>query len=472
MTSASTAKQPAKSAAERGEDAGRTELRYWAFLAIGALAVAGLFALMLATSRMPGAETVIPWPAGFFAKGLIIHVIFSLIVWFLGVFALLSSMAAYDLGGGAPRFRGLGSAGLAFFGMAFPLLFIPAFRPDSVASLNNYVPVVIDPAYYAGLVALALGVLFPVLRLLANVPGRLRNLPPLPLAMTAGAIIYIAALISFGAALALSWGEVPNKPFNEQLFWGGGHVLQFLYCLLMLTGWFKLARASLGEKVFDPDIFRLAVLLIMVFALPAPFFYLVFEPFSAMQIEAFRRMQFVLGFPTLMVAVGTLNGALAARREGPLPWRTTAFTALWLSALVFGVGGIMGFLVTGTDTRTPAHYHGVIAGVNLACMGMMLVICLPRLGAVAQSVSTKRLPVMLFGFGQLVACLGLFWAGGYGAPRKVPSGAATLADSAAIGMALHGMGAIVAIAGGVLFTVTVLLALWRRPDSKGQLNRI
>ena len=111
MTSASTAKQPAKSAAERGEDAGRTELRYWAFLAIGALAVAGLFVLMLATSRIPGAETVIPWPAGFFGKGLIIHVIFSLIVWFLGVFALLSSMAAYDLGGGAPRFRGLGSAG-------------------------------------------------------------------------------------------------------------------------------------------------------------------------------------------------------------------------------------------------------------------------------------------------------------------------------------------------------------------------
>jgi cytochrome c oxidase subunit 1 len=369
-------------------------------------------------------------------------------------------MAAYDLTDGVPRLGWLGRAGLTFFGMAFPLLFVPAFRPESVASLNNYVPVVIDPAYYAGLVALALGVLLPVLRLLANFPGRIRKLPPLPLAMTAGGVIYIAALASFGAALALSWGGVPNKAFNEQLFWGGGHVLQFLYCLLMLTGWFKLARASLGEDAFDPDIFRLAVLLVMVFALPAPFFYLVFKPFSAIQIEAFRRLQFVLGFPALMIAVGTLNAILAARRAGhTLPWRTTAFSALLLSWMVFGVGGLMGFLVTGTDTRTPAHYHGVIAGVNLACMGMMLVVCLPRLAAVARTVSTKRLHIMLFGFGQLVACVGLFWAGGYGAPRKVPSGGAVLTDSAAIGMALHGIGAAVAVAGGVVFVVAVLRAL-------------
>ena len=463
MTGASTAALPGNSAADRA-NAARGELRYWAFLAIGALGVAGLFALLLATSRIPGAEKVVAWPAGFFAKGLIIHVIFSLMVWFLGVFALLASMATYDLSTGAPRLASLGRAGIAFFGMAFPLLFIPAFRQDSIASLNNYVPVVIDPAYYIGLVALGLGVLLPVVRLLANFPGRLSRLPPLPLAMTVGGVIYIAALACFAAAFARSWGEAPTKAFNEQLFWGGGHALQFLFCLLMLTGWFKLARASLGEKVIDPDIFRLAVLLVMVFALPAPFFYVVFKPFSALQIEAFRRLQFVLGFPALMIAVGTLTGILAARHQGPLPWRTTAFTALTLSALVFGVGGLMGFLVTGTDTRTPAHYHGVIAGVNLACMGLFLVTCLPRLAPVAKAVSTARVHLMLFGFGQLAACLGLFWAGGYGAPRKVPSGSVALVDNAAIGMALHGIGALVAIAGGVVFVIAVLRALLRQPE--------
>lgn len=187
-------------------DADRRELRLWAFLALASLGISGVFALLLAMSRIPGAETVVAWPIGFFAKGLVIHVIFSLVVWFLGVFALLASMATYELSNGTPRLAGLGRAGLMFFGMSLPLLFFPAFENESVASLNNYVPVIIHPTYYVGLLVLALGVLLPVVRLLANFPGRFSKLPPLPLAMTMGGIIYLSALVCFAATTAMSWG--------------------------------------------------------------------------------------------------------------------------------------------------------------------------------------------------------------------------------------------------------------------------
>ena len=35
---------------------------------------------------------------------------------------------------------------------------------------------------------------------------------------------------------------------REGLFWGGGHLLQFVYAALLITNWSILARMSLGEK--------------------------------------------------------------------------------------------------------------------------------------------------------------------------------------------------------------------------------
>ena len=70
----------------------RRELLGWAWLAVGALAVAGVFAILLALSRIPGMENAPFWPLGFFYKGLVIHVVFSLVIWLQGVFAFLTSV--------------------------------------------------------------------------------------------------------------------------------------------------------------------------------------------------------------------------------------------------------------------------------------------------------------------------------------------------------------------------------------------
>src|SRR5512144_1481955 len=72
----------------------RREVAAWCALAIAALGIAGAFALLLAMSRVPGIATVMPWPVGFFGKGLVIHVVFSFVVWFLAAFAVLATAAA------------------------------------------------------------------------------------------------------------------------------------------------------------------------------------------------------------------------------------------------------------------------------------------------------------------------------------------------------------------------------------------
>ncbi len=83
----------------RVADAMRRELRDWAWLAVGALAVAGVFALLLALSRVPGMEKTPLWPIDFFYKGLVIHVVFSLVIWLLAVFAFLVSVATLRAAG-------------------------------------------------------------------------------------------------------------------------------------------------------------------------------------------------------------------------------------------------------------------------------------------------------------------------------------------------------------------------------------
>lgn len=436
------------------------ELRSWALLAAGALAIAGLFAFLLALSRLPGIETVIRWPLDFFSKGLVVHVVFSLVVWFLAVFAFLVAFATREAARGPLRLAGLGRLGLGLVSMALGLLLVPAFHETTTATLNNYVPVIVHPGYYAGLVLLALGILAPVVRLVANLPRRLGAIGDLPFAMAMGSVVYAVALVCFAGALGNLWGAEPSSMMHEQLFWGGGHVLQFLYCLLMLTAWYLLARASLGADIVDPDIFRLATALIAVFALPALVFTFAFEPFAMKQMEAFRRLQFVLALPSLLVAFGGAVAVARARRKGPLPWGRPAFLALVLSPVVFGAGGVMGLLIAGADTRTPAHYHAVIAGVTIACMGLMLTCCLPALHRpVAAAARRVKIQLALFAGGQLTASLGLFLAGGYGAPRKTPSGLASIADGAVVGMYLHGIGALFAVIGGAWFVALALRAL-------------
>ena len=43
------------------------------------------------------------WPLGFFYKGLVIHVVFSLVIWLMGIFAFLVSVATLKLSGGDMR---------------------------------------------------------------------------------------------------------------------------------------------------------------------------------------------------------------------------------------------------------------------------------------------------------------------------------------------------------------------------------
>jgi cytochrome c oxidase subunit 1 len=437
------------------------ELIGWAWLAVGALAVAGVFALLLALSRVPGMENAPFWPLGFFYKGLVIHVVFSLVIWLMGVFAFLVSVATLKLAGDEVRLAALGRVGQGAVLLAFPCLFLPAFLDATQPELANYVPLIRHPAYDFGLLVLALGVLAPVVRLMINLPGRLMSAPPLALALALAGFIYVLALACFAMAATLLAREGALMSARDELFWGGGHLMQFVYAALMLTNWSILARASLGEKAVDSGVFLLSVLLVALIAIPAPAFYAAFAAFSDNQREAFRLLQFGIAAPTLIFAGSLVVRARTLYPPSAWPWRDPGFFALAMSLALFALGGVMGFMIDGSDTRTPAHYHAVITAVSVSSVGMLLTFGLKELGRLPAPAGATRILIGLYGGGQFVASIGMFVAGGYGAARKTPTGVGSLDAVAAAGMAVHGIASIFTILGGATFVVIAIRALMR-----------
>ncbi|MEP2543191.1 MAG: hypothetical protein ABJI82_00880, partial [Alphaproteobacteria bacterium] len=102
--------------------------------------------------------------------------------------------------------------------------------------------------------------------------------------------------------------------------------------------------------------------------------------------------------------------------------------------------------------------------VNLALMGLVFCALLPSLERAAKLGRAVFALFWLYGLGQALHSAGLFLAGGYGAPRKVAGDIAGLeAFGAQVGLYGMGVGAVIAVAGGVMFIWIVGRALLRRP---------
>lgn len=438
--------------------AAQWELRAWSLIAVGALAIAGVFALLLALSRLPGAETWFAWPVRFFEKGLVIHVVFSFVVWFLCVMAALATAAAYRAGGGAPRARRLGPVAvwLSIFGCL--LLAVPSLLDRGEPSLNNYVPVIIDPLFHAGLGLLTLGMVLVAIRLLINLALPRGIVEPVVLATSAAVLLFGAAVVSV-IFDALAVGGPADAVFHETVFWSGGHLLQFVNVTMLLITWYVLGSARLGTPMMKPNwLAAAAVYLLLAGLIGVGAAGMVAEPLSVDHRQWITNLQYLLAPPTLVVALIGARALLSAGTTAP-DGDQLAGLALWTSFAVFAVGGLLGLFVDGGDARTPGHYHGVIGGVNLAFMGLFIAFILPLLDRPLKRGRALSAMLWMYAVGQVLHGGGLFLAGGYGAPRKTAGAEGLEALGAQIGLYGMGVGAIIAVIGGIMFIVVVGRAL-------------
>lgn len=440
------------------QDERKTLAMAWLALGLTALLASGLFSILLVLSRTPQLLALFP-VADFFRVALVVHVDLSVLVWFLAFGGTLWTLS------GTTRFQFLAWCAFAFATAGTMVMCIAPFAEAATPIMANYVPVLDGKMFLAGLLTFGSGIVLLCVRsMLAASPVGVRVSGPGALRFGLNAAMVATAVSAF--AFVWSITVVPRtidpRAYYELAFWGGGHVLQFAYTLLMLVGWIWLA-SSLGNGLrLSPRvvIFLFAIALLAVFLTPVTYL-----AYDATSVEHHRAQTLLMryggGLVIPPIAVAVLWSLWPPRRvpADVAPLRTSLIASL----VLFSAGGIIGFMISGSNVRIPAHYHGCIVGVTLAMMGMAYRL-LPQLGFAQPHSRSAALQPLVYGGGQLLHIVGLVWSGGYGVQRKVAGAEQVLRSSQETwGMALMGFGGLIAIAGGVMFLVIVLRCL-RHPS--------
>ncbi len=436
----------------------------WLQLGVLSLGLAGLFAVLLVLSRAPGSEAFFPW-VDFFRTALVVHVDQSVLIWFIAMAGVVWSLVIpADSRLGAIQTGAFALALLGTFGIA-----LSAFVGDGAALMNNYVPVLQRPFFFAALGIFGVGIAIQAGVALFSTRssfgfGENTHLPSL-----AALTVSVAVIISL-LALIIAWLQIPagveGQGYYEYLFWGAGHTLQFAYTQLLLLAWLLLA---LHSGVTIPAQTRWIVWLLLLGVAPVlltPLIYLLYDTVTIESRTAFiRMMQFGGGIAAIPIGFFVLLGLLKAGKANEVgrPLRRS----LWMSLLLFFSGGFIALLISGINTIIPAHYHGSIVGVTLALMGLAYLL-LPRLGYAPVKGRLADWQPWVYGFGQLLHITGLAISGAMGIQRKT-AGAAQGLDtlSAKLAMGVMGVGGLLAVIGGILFVWIMLRAFWRGREAVG-----
>ncbi|MEP5764209.1 MAG: hypothetical protein ABJ308_06435 [Halieaceae bacterium] len=426
----------------------------WLLLCVLALAGAGLFSLLLVLSRTPFLQDVIPW-IDFFHSALVIHVDLSVLVWSLAFGGILWSLNQ------RPGKSWLAWSALLLSSLGAALLIVSPFVRDAQPLMSNYIPVLQHPLFFAGLLTFALGFTLLVLNsmvFMAPVGPWMLGEAALRFGLNTAAVSAAVALVCFGWSYLQVPDYLEGQIFYELVFWGGGHVLQFTYSLLMLVAWLWLASSAGLSLPVTPRVVLVILFVGLACVFVSPLIYLSYPITALEHVEMFTwLMRWGGSLATLPLGLAIIVGLLRYGGEGDE--ELLARSCLQCSLFLFAIGGFIGFMISGSDVTIPAHYHGSIVGVTLALMGVCYLL-LPQLGFPLRNIRMAIWQPLVYGGGQLLHVAGLVWSGGYGVQRKV-AGAEQNLDSLerVLGMGLMGLGGLVSAIGGLLFLIVVLRAL-------------
>lgn len=452
-------------------DERRSQSVAWLWVAVLTLLIAGFFSVILVLARTPGIGEHFPY-TDLFGTALVIHVNLSSLVWILAfAFALwcLNSRPVNPL---------LSKSIYKIVLLGVMLMSVSPFTGDAQAIMSNYIPVLDDRFFQIGLLIFLLG-------------SGLQVLVSMHVMKPAGKIVSGQGVIRFGLAcaaigvcvalLAFFWTwlvlprQLTDNAYYEYLFWGGGHILQFTYTLLMMVAWLWLASVAGISLPFGPRValFFFAIGLVAIFLSP-----LVYIAYPVTDLAHRQLFTLLMSFGGSL-AVVPLGIALLTRlfRDRPAHGQPSlAWNALLTSLLLFGIGGLMGFLIDGNNVSIPAHYHGCIVGITLALMGL----CYQLLPALVNREVAPRpasWQLRIYALGQFMHISGLLWSGGYGVERKVAGTEQWLNTAERMAaMGLMGLGGLLSALGGFVFILLVVKVLReglaeRKPGSQASTTR-
>ena len=453
----------------------------WLVFAVSALILAGLFAFLIAMARTPVVQELFAG-SDFVRIALVGHVNLSFVIWFLAFEGALWTFAATAFLKTRVFSPAAGWGGLSLSVAGTAMITAACMLGLGKPLFVNYIPVIDHPVFYAGLLTLAAGIFITIANSMLTAwktrkerkdlaYGKGLSLAAFGAASSAAAVF--AAILCFGLSFYFkaASGAVTSSDL-ETVFWGGGHILQFANTMAMVSAWIFITGLLFNTFSIREGYGKLLYAVFLLFVASAPFLYLLYDIDSYGYRRAFTGlMQYGLGPSTVIFAAAVLFSACGSGKGGliskikELPWKTPEFSSLVISMALFAAGGIISLTIHGYNTKIPSHYHGAIGGVTTAFMGMTY--CLIRaLGVEIKSPRIARIQPYVYGMGQILFVIGMFWAGSHGVARKTFGSAQNLNDTAKIvSMAIVGIGGLIAITGGALFVVNAGVSLMPSIDN-------
>jgi cytochrome c oxidase subunit 1 len=470
--------------------AGELLIRWNIIAAMATLAVGGLMAFLVALTRWPSVHFL---GLTNYYRFLTLHGIDALLAWII-FFEIglvhFTSTVLLGVRSYAPKVGWLSFA-LMLIGGALINVIVMLGKADVM--FTSYVPLKADPLYYLGVILFAVGaligfILFFVNILLAKKEGAYkRSLPLGAFGIMAASVIGILTLLH-GAGIfipAFLWSAnlIPSvDPSAYRLvFWGLGHSSQQINVCAMVTVWYLTVAFVVNGKPVNEKLSRTAFVLYILFINLASEHHLLVDPVLStwhkivntsymMHLAVLASMIHAFAIPaSIEVALrkqGHTRGLFEWLKKAP--WGHPAFSAMAISILLFGfLGGITGvifgteqFAIIRHNTFTiTGHFHGtVVAGTTVAFMGFTYLIIPYIFKRQLIWKGFASIQPYLYGLGVALLSIGMMSAGTFGVPRRhydiTFSGSIfnhTFDPTVDIFLSLMGIGAILAVTGGVLY---------------------
>ncbi|MFT5142382.1 MAG: cytochrome c oxidase subunit 1 [Rhodothermales bacterium] len=343
--------------------------------------------------------------------------------------------------------------------------------------MTSYPPMVAHPAFYLGMILVAVGALA------AAIIGLFT--------LAHGAIALIPTLTwSFG------WTPEHDPGWYRLMWWALGHPAQQVNLCAMVAIWYFLATLTTGAKPLNETVSRGAFVLYILFINVASAHHLLVDPGLTASWKIWNTSYIMY----LAVLASLIHGftvpasvEVAQRLKGHTkglfgwftnaPWHDPGFSSFVLSALIFGfIGGITGVTI-GTEQiniiahntmRIPGHFHAtVVGGTTLAFMGLTYYVVPLIFQKEFYLRGLARVQPFLFRGGIVIMSVGMSFAGSYGVPRRhydidfsganIPAG---FDAGAHFMMGVLGVGPVIAFVAMMIFILLVVAAVFFGKSNK------
>ncbi len=425
----------------------------WLQCGVLALALGGLFSILLVVSRTPAVQEIIPFK-DFFHTALVVHVDLTVLVWFLAIATTL-----WQWHGGQRIPTMVSKAALGCFITGIVLMTSSAFVGDAHPLMNNYVPVLQHPLFFVSLGFILSAIILQAGSYLLFCTNHTSWHDPVSFTLWSAALITLASMLASLLTEPLIPSYLTGEAYYETIFWSGGHILQFTHTQLLLLLWVSLPLViGMPQSGTIRNWLRPLAWFGLLAALCGLLPFLWLTSADDQSYINFYTNQMIIGGAIYLVPAAWFLWRSAISYSSK-PETLPVYRALMASLVLFGAGGIIALFIREVDVTIPAHYHGSIVGISLCFMALAYVL-MPRLGFSPVVGRLANWQAYTYGSGQLLHITGLLISGGYDVARKSTDPVEQL--GAQIGMGLMGLGGLIAIIGGLMFVI-VMWRSWRTP---------